>query len=132
LKHDTIEPAAKLKSGAQAYVDGAWHKQGEQATLVPVGLPKVQIAKQLAALVEKIPEADRKEIGLAPKYQLLRRKLHSPSLFKYIMCQWLRASTPKAALWRIGIHGKISSQYDAGLIPRPSSHGMKEPKPATP
>jgi hypothetical protein len=120
LRPDAVEPAAKLKSGAQAYVDGAWHKQGEQTTLVlaiPVGLPKAQIAKQVEALVEKIPEAERRAGSAPARYQLVKRKLHRDSLFKYIMCLWLRANAPKVALWRIGTHAKISSMYDGWLDP---------------
>lgn len=120
LKPDTIEPVVKMKSGAQAYVDGAWHQQGQQTTLVlaiPVGLPKAQIAKQVAAFVEKLPEAERQTVSRPPKYQLVKRKLDRDSLFKYIMCMWLRANAPKVALWRIGVHAKVSSTYSGRLDP---------------
>lgn len=120
LRHDTIDPAEKLKTGAVAYVDGAWSKQGGQATVVlaiPVGLPKAQIAKQVSAFVEKFPEAYRNSANKPPKYQLVRRKLDRDSLFKYIMCVWLRANAPKVALWRIGVHAKVSSTYSGRLDP---------------
>lgn len=120
LKPDTIEPAVKLKSSAQGYVEGAWHKQGQQTTLVlaiPVGLPKAQIAKQVAAFVEKLPEAERQTISRPPKYKLMKRKLDSKSLFKYIMCMWLKANAPKVALWRLGVHAKVSSTYSGRLDP---------------
>lgn len=120
LKPETIEPAAKLKSSAQGYVDGAWHKQGQQTTLVlaiPVGLPKAQIAKQVAAFVEKLPEAERQTVSRPPKYKLVKRKLDSKSLFKYIMCMWLKANAPKVALWRLGVHAKVSSTYSDRLDP---------------
>lgn len=120
LKPDTIEPAVELKSSAQGYVEGAWHKQGQQTTLVlaiPVGLPKAQIAKQVAAFVEKLPEAERQTVSRPPKYKLVKRKLDSKSLFKYIMCMWLKANAPKVALWRLGVHAKVSSTYSSRLDP---------------
>lgn len=120
LRPDAADPTAKLKSSAVAYVDGAWREQGQQETLVlaiPVGLPKAQIAKQVAAFVEKIPEAERQTVSRPPKYQLLRRKLDRDSLFKYIMCMWLKANAPKLALWRIGVYAKVSSTYSGRLDP---------------
>lgn len=121
MRHNTIDPIEKAAANARTYIDGAWRKQGGQTTLVvaiPVGLPKAQIAKQVAALIEKFPEAHRNANSNPPKYQLLRRKLDSESLFKYIMCVWVRAKVPKAALWRIGVHAKVSSTYSARLDPK--------------
>lgn len=118
LQFDSIDQAGKAAAETSAYVDGAWTKQGAQSTVVlaiPVGLPKAHIAKQVAALVEKFPEAHRNRASNPPKYQLIRRKLNSESLFKYIMCLWLRARLPKTALWRIGARAKVSSMYSGRL-----------------
>lgn len=120
LRHDTQDNAEKLVANARTYVDSAWRKQGGQATVVlaiPVGLPKAQIAKQVAAFVAKFPEAHRNLTSNPPKYKLVRRKLDSSSLFKYLMCVWVKAKFPKMALWRIGVHAKVSTTYSGRLEP---------------
>ena len=120
LRHGTDRLADKMIANTHSYVGGPWAKQGEPTAVVlaiPIGLPKAQIAKQVAALLDK-HSAEISALGSSPpKYCLDRRKLDSTSLFKYLMCVWIKAKFPKAALWRIGVQAKVSSTYSGRLKP---------------
>lgn len=97
-----------------AYAGENWLQQGERTTLVaaiPVGLPKAQIMKQLAALLDELPEVERKLIPQEPRYKLTGKKLDRQSIEKYLRALETKRKTPDAKLWEIGVKGKLSGTY---------------------
>ncbi len=118
LHHTALDQNDKLVTNFKAYADGPWQEQGKPTAMVvaiPVGLTKAQIAQQVATLMAENLEARPGPGSNPPKYILASRKLDSKSLFKYLMCVWVKAKSPKMSLWRIGVYAKVSLTYSARL-----------------
>jgi hypothetical protein len=104
----------KIATNVERYRQIDWVAQGERTVMVvaiPVGLPKAQIAKQVALLVEQLPEDDRILSPQAPKYQITGKKLDWDSIYRYRHCLDAKADLADATLWQIGLRAILSSTY---------------------
>ena len=107
-----------IKAGVEKYISENWQEEGCQNTLliaVPIGMTKAGIAKQIAALLDKIPEV-RKEIKpRPPKYALQGKRQNSDMLFRYMHVLRERAKHPEMTLWRVGALTGVSDTYSREL-----------------
>ena len=104
----------KIATNVERYRQIDWVAQGERTVMVvaiPVGLPKAQIAKQVALLVEELPEDGRILSPQAPKYQITGKKLDWDSIRRYRRCLDAKADLADATLWQIGLRANLSSTY---------------------
>jgi hypothetical protein len=118
LRHNANEQAQQQFRNMQKYLDDLWNRQGEPTSVVlsvPLGLTKAQVTRQVLQWIAKYPEADRLTNTMLPKYRLDGQKLDSKSLFRYVMCVWVRAQFPKMPLWRVGVYANLSSTYSNRL-----------------
>lgn len=126
--------AQEFQQKADKYVQGRWLQQGKQRSAlvaIPLGLTKSQMVRQIAAILDKYPENQKGFVREAPKYQLDGTKHDSKSLFKYIMCLWLKAGKPDFTLWQIGAEAKLSATYSDRLRDlKPSRHQQSEDRTA--
>jgi len=104
----------RITTNVERYRQTEWVEQGERTVMVvaiPIGLPKAQIAKQVALLVEEYPEVDRILSPQAPKYQITGKKLDWDSIYRYRRCLDAKADMADATLWQIGFRANLSSTY---------------------
>lgn len=116
--HGAEDNTGRLIAKAEAYLERNWAQQGKPTAMVvaiPVGLSKARLAQQIATLLEAYSQDDKSDVISPPKYRLVSRKLDHKSLFKYLMCVWVKAKLPEASLWRIGVLSKISLTYSGRM-----------------
>lgn len=116
--HGDADPFSSSKLALDEFQQGAWIEQGERTTLIaaiPVGMPKAQILKQVTALLESMPSADRDTSPVAPKYNVTATPHIMSSARKYLRCLEMRATNPNITLWQIGERTKLSSVHDGFL-----------------
>jgi len=104
----------RIATNLERYRQTEWVAQGERTVMVvaiPVGLPKAQIGKQVALLLEDFPEDDRILSPQAPKYQITGKKLDWDSIYRYRRCLDAKADLADATLWQIGLRADLSSTY---------------------
>lgn len=119
LLPETPDPAGRLSRFAADYVEGRWHEQGRQPSLVvsiPIGLPKARIMDQVANLLAGTPVSRRKIESNPPKYPIHGKKRDTDSLFRYIKCVLHKAYYhPHLKLWEIGVMAELSTTYSSRL-----------------
>lgn len=104
----------RIGSNVERYRQTEWVAQGERTVMVvaiPIGLPKAQIAKQVALLLEEYPAEERILSPQAPKYQIKGKKLDWDSIYRYRRCLDAKADLAGATLWQIGLRANLSSTY---------------------
>lgn len=104
----------RITTNVERYRQTDWVAQGERTVMVvaiPVGLPKAQIAKQVALLLEEYPAGERILSPQAPKYQITGKKLDWDSIYRYRRCLDAKADFADATLWQIGLRANLSSTY---------------------
>jgi hypothetical protein len=86
--------------------------------IIPNGLSKAQMMKQIAAMLDDIPPADRDVSPVAPKYKILAKGRTLSSTRKYLRCVERRAANPELTLWQIGNKVGLSSTYRRWFDPK--------------
>lgn len=97
---------------ANDFVDDQWQEAGRQDTLVvaiPIGLPRRQISKAIAKMLDRHPSAELRTAS--PRYGLRDTNLHRHSYFRYLHALWLRCALPDEPLWKIGVRAEVSETY---------------------
>ncbi len=104
----------RITTNVERYRQTDWVEQGERTVMVvaiPVGLPKAQIARQVALLLEEYPAEERILSPQAPKYRITGKKLDWDSIYRYRRCLDAKADLAGATLWQIGLRANLSSTY---------------------
>ena len=136
---DDDDQLMRLRSSVRDYLTEEWLDQGQPTAIVaaiPVGVPKAQIMKHIAAMLDGITKEEidlrRRLAGGEAKYHLNRTKLHRRSVFRYMRCLMVKAMMPDATLWQIGAKAKISSTYSHRLDPatKPGRHEQTDDRSA--
>lgn len=103
------------------YIEEKWVGGGKQSTLlvaIPIGLSKATIDREIASIIEDIPN-NAKPIDLPePKYPLSGKRIPISALVKYKSVLQFRVAFLDWKLWRLGVFTKISDTYnsdDTGL-----------------
>ena len=121
VRHGTDgDPIGPVIANLDNFAKTAWIEQGERTTLIaaiPNGLPKAQIMKQIAAILDSIPATERDVSPVAPKYKLQGNGAVPASAKKYISCVERKAAKPDLKLWQIGAAVKLSSTYSHWFDP---------------
>lgn len=115
-----LDENADIATTIDGYSATAWMQQGERTTLIaaiPAGLPRAQITKQLMAMLDEIPKAERELSPMAPRYKMGGGKHSLKSAQKYIKCLKRRAMQPHLTLWQIGALEKLSRMHSKWLDP---------------
>lgn len=116
----TLRPKKKTDVAADRldqFVSSIWRQQGKQPTMIaaiPLGMPKAQVLKAVAALLDGYPTEDR-TFNIDPKYRLAGKRQNSNALFAYLRTAHLRSAMPKQELWRVGSRAKISFSYSGAV-----------------
>ncbi|OJY71253.1 MAG: hypothetical protein BGP16_11765 [Sphingobium sp. 66-54] len=124
----------RIAEAVGRYAQADWIMQGERTTLVaaiPAGLSKGAIIKQIAAMLDELPEHDRVLSPQAPKYQPTGKKLDWGSVGKYRRCLCEKRDNPTATLWQIGAAVRLSTMYDGRLDPTAKPAGEVDAKDRT-
>lgn len=111
-----------------------WVEQGERTSLIaviPNGLSKAQIVKQIMAMLDDIPATERDLSPAAPKYEVLAKGKAMSSVRKYLRCVEHRARKPSMTLWQIGAAVKLSTMYNGRLDPKAKPAGDVDVKDRT-
>ena len=102
----------------EQFIDGAWTAQGRQRSVliaIPVGLPKGRITRQVNAILDKVPEAQKELVAPKARYPLLGQRHHKDTLFRYLGALWMRSAMRSQSLWRVGARAKLSDTYSPVL-----------------
>lgn len=134
LSHDDDDDQLmRMRSSVRDYLTEEWLDQGQPTAIVaaiPVGVPKAQIMKQIAAMLGGIAqeerEHERKLVGRAAKYGLVQAKLHQRSVGQYLDTVTTKARSPSSTLWQIGALASLSYTHSRWLNPAATPTGKDQ------
>lgn len=130
---DDDDQLMRMRSSVRDYLTEEWLDQSQPTAIVaaiPVGVPKAQIMKQIAAMLGGIAqeerEHERKLVGRAAKYGLVQAKLHQRSVGQYLDTVLAKARSPSSTLWQIGALANLSYTHSRWLDPTATPTGKDQ------
>lgn len=130
---DDDDQLMRMRSSVRDYLTEEWRDQGQPTAIVaaiPVGVPKAQIMKQIAAMLGGIAreerEHERQLVGRSVKYGLVQAKLHQRSVGQYLDTMLAKARSPSSTLWQIGALANLSYTHSRWLDPTATPTGKDQ------
>ena len=130
---DDDDQLMRMRSSVRDYLTEEWLDQGQPTAIVaaiPVGVPKAQIMKQIAAMLGGIAQEEREHkrqlVGRTAEYRLVQAKLHQRSVGQYLATVLAKAQSPSSTLWQIGALANLSYTHSRWLDPAATPTGKDQ------